>query len=202
MRNRYGRRVAFPRRETRPTSKPRHSSSRVVVVVVLLLVDRKHARDPDARPRRRRARCVHAPSRARQRSTRARVSLADPSVSRADAARITSRARRMERFRLVSRDDRVERARGVDRGGELRRSRWTSAPTRRRRRRPGQFIQIRTSEEGKPAFIAVASAPGKSAAGAGTLELLVKAQPGTTASDICATGRRRGGGVAGDGKRF
>lgn len=51
---------------------------------------------------------------------------------------------------------------------------------------PGQFIQIRTSEEGKPAFIAVASAPGKSAAGAGTLELLVKAQPGTTASDICA----------------
>ena len=127
--------------------------------------------------RRRRARCVHAPSRARQRSTRARVSLADPSSPRADAARITyPRARRMERFPGLARRSR-RTARGVDRGGELRSHR----AGRRHKRggedaRPGQFIQIRTSEEGKPAFIAVASAPGKSAAGAGTLELLVKAQ--------------------------
>lgn len=46
----------------------------------------------------------------------------------------------------------------------------------------GQFIQIRTSADGKPAFIAIASAPG---ARAGTFELLVKSQDGT-AGEICA----------------
>ena len=183
MRNRDGRRSPL-----RETTQPRNLYTLVARRRRRrpLLVDRKHARDPDARPRRRRARCVHAPSRARQRSTRGVSRSPTHPAPRADAARITSRARRMERFRLVSRDDRVGRARGVDRGGES-----IDRAGRRRRRGgayavPGQFIQIRTSEEGKPAFIAVASAPGKSAAGAGTLELLVKAQPGTTASDICA----------------
>jgi NAD(P)H-flavin reductase len=51
---------------------------------------------------------------------------------------------------------------------------------------PGQFLQIRTREDGKAAFIAIASAPGECAYGEGAVELLVKAQSGTTAAEICA----------------
>ena len=51
---------------------------------------------------------------------------------------------------------------------------------------PGQFLQIRTREDGKAAFIAIASAPGECAFGEGAVELLVKAQSGATAGEICA----------------
>ena len=46
---------------------------------------------------------------------------------------------------------------------------------------PGQFCQLRTSDDGKPAFIAIASPPD---ADATTFELLVKRQEGT-AGEIC-----------------
>ena len=45
---------------------------------------------------------------------------------------------------------------------------------------PGQYVQVRVSEEQKPSFIAIASPVG----GASTLELLIKAAPGTDA--LCA----------------
>ena len=45
---------------------------------------------------------------------------------------------------------------------------------------PGQYVQLRVSEEQKPSFIAIASPVG----GASTLELLIKAAPGTDA--LCA----------------
>ena len=47
-------------------------------------------------------------------------------------------------------------------------------------------MQIRTREDGKAAFIAIASAPGECAFGEGAVELLVKAQSGATAGEICA----------------
>ena len=47
---------------------------------------------------------------------------------------------------------------------------------------PGMFVQMRTSEEGKPAFIAIASAPEE---GSSTFELLIKSTEGT-AGEICA----------------
>jgi hypothetical protein len=50
---------------------------------------------------------------------------------------------------------------------------------------PGQFMQVRMSAEGKPAFLALANAPGKSGCGDGTLELLVKSVPGSTAEEVC-----------------
>jgi len=45
---------------------------------------------------------------------------------------------------------------------------------------PGQYVQLRVSEEQKPSFIAIASPVG----GASTLELLIKVAPGTDA--LCA----------------
>mmetsp|Transcript_9082 Transcript_9082/g.12340 ORF Transcript_9082/g.12340 Transcript_9082/m.12340 type:complete len:325 (+) Transcript_9082:111-1085(+) len=50
--------------------------------------------------------------------------------------------------------------------------------------RPGQFVQLRTSPEGKAAFIAIASAPELHPKGA-QLELLVKPVEGSTTQDIC-----------------
>lgn len=49
--------------------------------------------------------------------------------------------------------------------------------------KPGQFVQVRLNEEGKAAFLAIASAPGTSTS---TLELLIKPVEGATAGDICA----------------
>jgi len=54
---------------------------------------------------------------------------------------------------------------------------------------PGQFVQMRTSEDGKPAFLAIASAPAdvssSSSAKTNELSLLVKSSDGT-AGEICA----------------
>jgi NAD(P)H-flavin reductase len=47
--------------------------------------------------------------------------------------------------------------------------------------KPGMFVQMRTSEDGKPAFIAIASAPD---AASGEFELLVKSTEGT-AGELC-----------------
>lgn len=52
---------------------------------------------------------------------------------------------------------------------------------------PGQFVQVRMGAEGKPAFLALANAPGKSGCGDGTLELLVKSVPGSTAEEVCSS---------------
>lgn len=49
----------------------------------------------------------------------------------------------------------------------------------------GQFIQAKTSEDGKPGFFAIASAPGADKEN-GTVELLIKSQPGATAEQLCA----------------
>eukprot|EP00242_Pyramimonas_sp_CCMP2087_P000590 CAMPEP_0198233122 /NCGR_PEP_ID=MMETSP1445-20131203/116078_1 /TAXON_ID=36898 /ORGANISM="Pyramimonas sp., Strain CCMP2087" /LENGTH=321 /DNA_ID=CAMNT_0043913811 /DNA_START=103 /DNA_END=1068 /DNA_ORIENTATION=- len=49
--------------------------------------------------------------------------------------------------------------------------------------KPGQFVQVRLSETGKAAFLAIASAPGATKS---TLELLVKPVDGATAGDLCA----------------
>ena len=166
MRNRYGRRSASP---------PRRDETNLETST-LLVARRRRRPPPPRRPETRaRSRCTPpaSPRAVRPRSF-ARAPTFDSSACfarrpisspRADAARIHPGARRMERFRLVSRDDRVERARGVDRGGELRSIALdVGADAAAAYAVPGQFIQIRTSEEGKPAFIAVASAPGKSAA--------------------------------------
>jgi NAD(P)H-flavin reductase len=48
---------------------------------------------------------------------------------------------------------------------------------------PGQFVQMRTTEDGKPAFLAIASPPRSEPAG--ILELLIKSTEGT-AGEICA----------------
>jgi len=48
---------------------------------------------------------------------------------------------------------------------------------------PGQYVKLRTSDEGKEAFIAVASAVGERAS---SLELLIKPAGGTTAAELCA----------------
>lgn len=48
--------------------------------------------------------------------------------------------------------------------------------------KPGQFLQVRLSETGKAAFLAIASAPGATKS---TLELLVKPVEGATAGDLC-----------------
>lgn len=49
---------------------------------------------------------------------------------------------------------------------------------------PGQYLQMRTQEADKPAFIAIASPVGASADG--VVELLIKGVPGTTAAALCA----------------
>ena len=49
---------------------------------------------------------------------------------------------------------------------------------------PGQYVQVRTQETDKPAFIAVASPVGS--APDGVVELLVKSVPGATAEALCA----------------
>jgi len=49
---------------------------------------------------------------------------------------------------------------------------------------PGQYLQMRTQETDKPAFIAIASPVG--AHTGGVVELLVKEVPGTTAAALCA----------------
>ncbi|PRW56790.1 hypothetical protein C2E21_4721 [Chlorella sorokiniana] len=49
----------------------------------------------------------------------------------------------------------------------------------------GQFIQAKTSEDGKPGFFAIASPPGADKEN-GTVELLIKSQPGATAEQLCA----------------
>ena len=49
----------------------------------------------------------------------------------------------------------------------------------------GQFIQAKTSEDGKPGFFAIASPPGADKEN-NTVELLIKSQPGATAEQLCA----------------
>lgn len=48
--------------------------------------------------------------------------------------------------------------------------------------KPGQFVQVRVTPEGKAAFLAIASAPGTTKS---TLELLIKPVAGATAGDLC-----------------